>query len=393
MGDEDEPLKGFSWRSGVERETTGIVLWSDVFLTTNENGDKLAIILMDSQGLFDSSTSKVNNKRIFALGTLVSSIQIFNLYDVIQEDQLEYLKMATDFAKASIKENDRPFKQKPFQKLIFMIRDYSNSDEIKAVKYVDKILKVEDHQPEALKDVRRNIFSSFQFISTYSMPYPGKAMTKKDYDGCWSVMDDDFKRALEWSVASILQPKTLIIKQVYNHEVTANELREYMKLYFKMFESNEDVKPESLYELSVAMQLNILVDKLMDKYETKLYDAYPEIGIHSTAKATALYDFTHAEKIGTKKHHFCYKEILENKIDKFFNKLMISKRNNGIRVHCSSLKYNDWNCFWNERYCLSSSVIFSILLLRPSLFVGMPGFWIRNWNGHHVRPLGICRAV
>ena len=92
MGGKDEPLRGFSWKGGVKRDTSGIIVWSDIFLH-EAKGKKLAIILMDTQGLFDTKTSPTENSRIFALGTLASSIQIFNLNDVIQENQLEYLQV------------------------------------------------------------------------------------------------------------------------------------------------------------------------------------------------------------------------------------------------------------------------------------------------------------
>ena len=38
MGGSDKPLTGFSWKSGGARDTTEIILWSDVFLATNEFG-------------------------------------------------------------------------------------------------------------------------------------------------------------------------------------------------------------------------------------------------------------------------------------------------------------------------------------------------------------------
>jgi atlastin len=52
MGSESEPLNGFSWSKGYEKDTNGLVIWSDVFLHTTESGEELAIILADSQGLF-----------------------------------------------------------------------------------------------------------------------------------------------------------------------------------------------------------------------------------------------------------------------------------------------------------------------------------------------------
>jgi atlastin len=41
MGSEDEPLEGFSWRGGSERDTTGILIWSEVFVTDLPNGEQV----------------------------------------------------------------------------------------------------------------------------------------------------------------------------------------------------------------------------------------------------------------------------------------------------------------------------------------------------------------
>lgn len=124
MGAENEPLSGFSWRSGSIRDTTGIIMWSDIFLhTSTVNGDKIAIIVMDTQGLFDNQTSPVGNSRIFALGTLSSSIEVLNLFSVVQEDQLQYLQFATEFAKFAANDSHGNA-GKSFQKLVFLIRDW-----------------------------------------------------------------------------------------------------------------------------------------------------------------------------------------------------------------------------------------------------------------------------
>ena len=124
MGSEDDPLQGFSWRSGAIRDTTGIIIWNDIFLHTDERtGEKFAIIIMDTQGLFDNQTSPLDNSRIFALGTLLSSNQVLNLSDVIQEDQLQYLQFATEFARFTALDSDET-NRKPFQNLTFLMRDW-----------------------------------------------------------------------------------------------------------------------------------------------------------------------------------------------------------------------------------------------------------------------------
>jgi atlastin len=124
MGGENEALLGFSWRSGSTRDTTGIIMWNDVFLyEVPTTGEKLAIIVMDTQGLFDNETSPMDNSRIFALGTLISSIQVLNLSGVVQEDQLQYLQFATEFAKFAASDSQGTA-GKPFQNLMFLIRDW-----------------------------------------------------------------------------------------------------------------------------------------------------------------------------------------------------------------------------------------------------------------------------
>lgn len=42
MGDEEEPLVGFSWRGGFERDTTGILMWSHPFLATLPSGEEVS---------------------------------------------------------------------------------------------------------------------------------------------------------------------------------------------------------------------------------------------------------------------------------------------------------------------------------------------------------------
>lgn len=93
LGDENEPLSGFSWRGGSERDTTGILMWSEVFLHDYEDGRKVAIILLDTQGAFDSQSTVRDCATVFALSTMLSSVQIFNLSQNIQEDDLQHLQV------------------------------------------------------------------------------------------------------------------------------------------------------------------------------------------------------------------------------------------------------------------------------------------------------------
>jgi atlastin len=42
LGDEHTPLEGFSWRGGSQADTTGILMWSEIFCTVLPEGEKVS---------------------------------------------------------------------------------------------------------------------------------------------------------------------------------------------------------------------------------------------------------------------------------------------------------------------------------------------------------------
>ena len=97
LGDENTELGGFAWRGGSERHTTGMLIWPHLYQHTLVNGDKVSIILVDTQGTFDNKSSIQDCVTIFALSTLISSVQIFNIFHNIQEDDLQQLQVIKAF--------------------------------------------------------------------------------------------------------------------------------------------------------------------------------------------------------------------------------------------------------------------------------------------------------
>ena len=71
---------GFAWAGGQNRQTTGIWMWSEPFIRKVSNyPEPIAILLMDTQGMFDNETTMALTARIFGLSTLISSYQVFLL--------------------------------------------------------------------------------------------------------------------------------------------------------------------------------------------------------------------------------------------------------------------------------------------------------------------------
>lgn len=76
-GGENKEMSSFAWRGGQERQTTGIWMWSEPFLRTPKGlSEQVAVLLMDTQGMFDNETSMALTAQIFGLSTFVSSFQV-----------------------------------------------------------------------------------------------------------------------------------------------------------------------------------------------------------------------------------------------------------------------------------------------------------------------------
>jgi len=81
--------------SGISCGSISLEIWNDVFLHTAEDSkDDIAIILMNTHGLFDQNASSDNSLKVFLLGSLLSSIYVLNFPDFLGSDRKIYLKNA-----------------------------------------------------------------------------------------------------------------------------------------------------------------------------------------------------------------------------------------------------------------------------------------------------------
>lgn len=334
MGAQDAPLKGFSWQNGVDRVTTGIVMWSDIFLHTMQNtGEKIAILVIDTQGLFDDRSTTEENFKLFALGSLLSSIQVLNLLIQIQEDQLQYLHFATDFAKYIGNDSiSSTSSRKPFQKLTFLIRDFKNPNQFPfgidgGKKYIEnRILNnKQSTQNSEIQSVRQHIKNTFEEIDCCLMPRPGDTVCEDDsYDGRLSGMSDRFKDILKNVIEYLLMPNNLVIKQINGQKITGAEMNGYINTYFTLIQSN-NIEIKSFAEGTIDNYMNNLVNKCASEYDfakTKYEDIKEDDNIlemHKNCKNKVLYIYDNEVKMGTRDHELKFRNRLTEIVKmKFF---------------------------------------------------------------------------
>lgn len=248
LGKDDEPLSGFSWKGGSERDTTGILMWSKVFRGTLPNGEKVAVILIDTQGAFDSQSTVKDCATVFALSTMLSSVQIYNLSQNIQEDDLQHLQLFTEYGRLALQKSG----QKPFQKLQFLVRDWSYPYEAPygsegGEKILNRRLEISDKQHPELQSLRKHIKSCFSDISCFLMPHPGlNIATNPHFDGRLAEIQSEFKDQLKVLIPMLLAPENLVTKKIDGQIVKAGDLLEYFKSYMKIYKGNELPEPKSM---------------------------------------------------------------------------------------------------------------------------------------------------
>ncbi|KAE8601260.1 hypothetical protein XENTR_v10013606 [Xenopus tropicalis] len=342
IGGDYEPLTGFTWRGGCERETTGIQIWSEVFVVEKPDGSKVAVMLMDTQGAFDSQSTIKDCATVFALSTMTSSVQVYNLSQNIQEDDLQHLQLFTEYGRLAMEE----IYKKPFQTLMFLIRDWSYPYEhtygLKGGNsFLEKRLQVKQNQHEELQNVRKHIHSCFTNIGCFLLPHPGlKVATNPYFDGRLAEIDDEFKKELRELVPLLLAPENLVEKEISGSKVTCRDLLEYFKAYIKIYQGEELPHPKSMLQATAEANNMAAVAGAKDTYSRSMeqvcggdkpYIAPSDLERkHLDLKESCIKQFRSVKKMGGEEFCRRYQDQLEAEIEESYANFI--KHNDGKNI-------------------------------------------------------------
>lgn len=225
-------VEGFPWKGGSKRYTTGIWLWNEAFLVKTSQGDEVAVLLMDTQGMFDSDTAIQDCVKMFSFSAFISSVQIYNITQNIQEDHLHHLLTCVEYGRMALAKDCT---ETLFQNLLLVVRDWNfPSDapygEKGGKKILNKWLKTHDGQPLERKSSRESIRSAFWAIDCILLPYPGrKVASATSTEGRPCELEDDFRENIKDLVRSVLDPDSLVLKRDCGRETTCEALYSLME--------------------------------------------------------------------------------------------------------------------------------------------------------------------
>ena len=348
LGDDESPLEGFSWRGGSERETTGILLWSEPFLCKTSSGEEIVVLLMDTQGAFDSESTVRDCATVFALSTMISSVQVYNITQNIQEDDLQHLQLFTEYGRLALEANDNI--SKPFQCLEFLVRDWSFPYEADygaagGRKILERRFLVSDKQHKELQQLREHIKSCFEDIGCFLMPHPGlKVATHRQFDGRLKDIEPDFKEQLQVLVPLLLDEDNLKIKEMNGSKINCRELVEYFKAYIKIYQGEELPEPKSMLLATAEANNLAAVSSAKSRYSKDMEKVcggekpylHPEQldkeHIRCLTVAIDLFDAT--RKMGGVEFSITYKEQLEKDIAETYG--YFKRHNEGKNIFSSA---------------------------------------------------------
>lgn len=262
IGDDNEPLTGFEWHGGSTRVTTGILMWSDVFTYDYENGEKIAIILMDTQGVFDNGSTVASCTKIFAMSTLLSSVQCFNLFNNIQEDDLQHLNLFAEYGRLALEDST----ESPFQKLQFIVRDWNypyearyGSDGGKGI--LQRRLALTPELPDESRQLRVQIQSCFSEIECFLMAHPGQIVaSSNEFRGRLSDVSREFKCGLRELIPMLLAPNNLVIKKINGQKISVQSFISLFRSYGMTFANNGLPEPQNIFQVQSNEKTFDLID-------------------------------------------------------------------------------------------------------------------------------------
>lgn len=228
-------------------------MWSEIFLHESR-GEKMAIILLDTQGVFDNKTSSKDCAVIFGLSTLLSSVQIYNLSENIQENDIQHLELFSAYGKLALE--DTGFN--PFQQLLFLIRDWNFSyryeyGPVGGNRMITEYLQTFESQHEELKSVRKYLRECFSEIECFLMPHPGMNISDEHFDGKLEDISQDFITNIDTLVRMVLTPNRLTIKEVNGEKIRFKELIQFFRSYLETLTGDELPEPKNILDATAEV--------------------------------------------------------------------------------------------------------------------------------------------
>ncbi|KMZ75694.1 Guanylate-binding-like protein [Zostera marina] len=332
--------EGFGVGHMRDTKTKGIWVWGNP-MEMVINGVKTSVIFLDTEGFESVGKSNVYDDRIFALATIMSSVLIYNLAEMIREADIYRLSFAVELAEEfyeRVKGEDIAFKP---AKLLWLIqRDFLQG--ISVQEMVDEALQQVpndngDKNIDQVNKIRKSLAIMGGNNTAFSLPQPHLQRTK-----LCDLKDDDLdpiyikkRQLLKQLVASIVHPK--IVQRKY---LNGKDFVSFLEQILEALNKGDIPTTGSLVEVfnkEIVERCLKLYSQWMDNVILPL-PVYMLQQEHDNSKSEAMIFF---DKQHFGRQHAKHSSIhLEDEIQKIFKNVIManeyrsSKLCEAVYVHC-----------------------------------------------------------
>jgi len=342
-------------------------------LVETPTGREVAVALVDTQGSFDKNSTVRDCATIFALSLMTSSVLVYNLFNNIQEDDLQHLHYFTEYGRLALEDSG----QVPFQKLQYLVRDWQFPYEYPygsegGNEVLQKQIQVEERQHPELQALRKGLISCFSDMTNFLLPHPGRHVaTNPNFKGSLKQIDEEFLEHIQMLMKSLLHPRHLVVKAMGGKEVKAKEIVQYYKSYMEIFKGNTMPEPKSMLEVTIEANNLVSLASAKELYMASmeslcggdrpyLNEQVLELEQNRILEA-ALAEFDSRKKLGGDEFSAKYREQLIEEVDEAFQNF--KAHNDSKNIFKAANTPITIFIMWSVLYIFSQ--ITSLLMLYP----------------------------
>lgn len=387
----DKNFKGFDWKAGYKPTTSGIWIWSEPVKIMPEGLNKHSwLIVLDTQGIFDLESNHFHNVFIFALSTILSSYQIYNLDKRIQKDHLEYLELFNAYAQLAMKKKHR------FQNIMLLVRDWQNfTNENDLTLCNNESLDYYNSIFNKLDKTKTNIYNNYQKLDICMLPFPGNEVIKKEFDGDITKLNESFQIHLRNMISNIFS--NLEPKKNLGNNINVTELLEMLERTVTLFNDNDDhfPEPKSILDLLVKTRFNGIRNQAIQYYEDKIkiFKNDPDT-FEKNEKILQDYLINFCKKksvIGTEEEQLSLLKDIQNNVSKikqscldeirsYFNWKLYGLLLFVFLIFTFLSKFINWVCVFDVCYNVSTFINGVGLMVFFYLLIMLCLYFFRNYN-------------
>lgn len=239
----------------------------------------------------------------------------------IQEDDLQHLHLFSEIGRLAA--NDR---RQPFQKLLFLVRDWQYPKESSygldgGQKFLNERLATTKDQNSELRSLRIHLKSCFNEMQCFLMPYPGTRVTSDyNFTGQLKEIKADFLENLKVLIPHLLSPENLAIKKINGCSIKANQFLGFLRRYFEVLTASDMPQAVPIFEATADVFNSNAVKESQQQYASNMrnLNSIPfrvnEADLreqHDRARREAAQSFEKRRLLGSDDYILKFKQMLD----------------------------------------------------------------------------------